>query len=305
MSKKVKSVNLNNYDKNILVPLFKVWIGGKELSFSRKNCITSVEIKETVTGSDSATLKISDPNFVFIDDTIFIEDKKIKIHMCWDKWSTKGYRVKFEGFITAVDINFASNGIPELSITCMDKTHRMNRKSKSRTFKNKTSAQIVKSILKNYGFKCKVDKKYKFAKQDNVSQSKQTDIAFIEKLASDETHPFTARLVGDTFIYEEMGKLKKPKLSLTYRKYPYSLVSFSPKINTQSRNITVSNSSVNSSSKGTSSSKGSVSSNNGGNKSKNNNSKNNNSNNNSSSNSSSNNGGKRKYNYTTRSWTKV
>ena len=255
----VREVDLSRYNKKVLNPFFKVWIGGKEISLAKRQCITSVSIKETVEGSDSATLKISDPEFVYLDDNIFIEDKRIKIKM---GWSNTKYRITFDGYISAVDIEFSSSGIPEISITCMDKTYNMNKTPKNKTYKNTTSANVVKQICKKYGFKCVVEKGYKFTKEASISQSKQTDIAMLTKLAGDETYPFTARLVGDTFYYEKIGKLNKPKISLTYRNYPHSLISFSPKINVKDKSANSSSSTVNSSSKKTSTSTGSITSNN-------------------------------------------
>lgn len=230
----------------ILAITYDVWISGTKLGIDKKECINSISIKETVEGADSATIEIQDPEFRYIEDNIFEEDNKIKIQLGWDNTT---YRVKFEGYISAIDINFNSDGIPKLTVTCMDKTHKMNRKKKDATFKNTTSAAVVKKIIKGYGFTCKVDGSYKFEKQETITQSHQSDIEFITKLAGDEVHPFTARLVGNTFYYEKMGKLKTPKMTLTYKKYPHEIISFSPKINKESKQVEIKGSSINTSSK--------------------------------------------------------
>ena len=134
----------------------------------------------------------------------------------------------------------------------------MNRKKKNKTFNNCTSAGVVKKIVKSYGYTCVIDRNYSFTKQETITQSNQTDIDFITKLAGDEVHPFTARLVGNTFYYVKMGKLQTPKMTLTYRKYPHEIISFSPKINKESKQVEISSSSVNTSNKSVSSTKGSV-----------------------------------------------
>ena len=175
-------------DGEVLAITYDVWISGTKLSMTKKECISSIEIKETVDGSDTAQIKISDPEFLYIDDNIFIEENTIKIKL---GWSNTTYRVQFNGYISAIDIEFASNGIPQLTITCMDNTHKMNRKKKNATFSKCTSAEVVKKIVKNYGFTCVVDSSYKFEKQETITQSDQTDIDFIQKLAQDEVYPFT------------------------------------------------------------------------------------------------------------------
>lgn len=239
----------------VLAIVYDVWISGTKLGMNKKACINSISIKETVEGSDSATIQISDPEFLYIEDNIFIEDNSIKIKL---GWSNTTYRVTFNGYISAIDINFDSDGIPKLTITCMDNTHVMNRKKKNETYKNCTSAEVVKKIVQGYGYSCVVDSSYSFKRQETITQSNQTDIDFITKLAGDEVYPFTARLVGNTFYYVKMGKLETPKMSLTYKKYPHEVISFTPKINKESKQVEISGASVDTSSKNVSSSTGTV-----------------------------------------------
>lgn len=247
-------------DGEVLAITYDIWISGTKLSMTKKACINSVEIKETVEGSDVATIKIADPEFLYIEDNIFIEENTISIKL---GWSGSTYRVEFNGYISAVDIEFQSSGIPYLTITCMDNTHKMNREKKSNTWKSTTSAKVVKEIVQKYGFKCVVDSSYSFTTQETITQSKQTDIDFIQKLAKDEVYPFTARLVGDTFYYVKMGSYTTPKMTLTYRDYPHEVISFNPKINKETKQSKISNSSVDTSSKSVTDSTGTTSSDNG------------------------------------------
>lgn len=229
---------------------YDVWIGGTKLDINKKACITSIEVKETVDGSDTCTIKISDPEFLYIEDNIFIEDNTIKVKLGWVGVT---YRVEFNGYISAIDVDFPSDGTPALTITCMDNTHLMNRKKKDNTFKNTTSAKVVQQIVKSYGFNCVIESGYTFETQETITQSQQTDIDFITKLAGDEVYPFTARLVGNTFYYVKKGHLTTPKMTLTYLKYPHDIISFSPKITKESSQVEVGSSVINSSNKAMSS----------------------------------------------------
>lgn len=239
----------------ILSIVYDVWISGTKMGIDKKECINSIEIKETVDGADTATIQITDPEFLYIEDDIFLEDNTIKIKL---GWSNTTYRETFEGYISAIDIDFNSNGCPKLTVTCMDKTHIMNRTKKDATFKNTTSANVVKQICKNYGYNVVVDSSYKFEVQETITQSHQTDIDFITKLANDEVYPFSARLVGNTFYYVKKGKLETPKMTLTYKKYPHEIISFSPKINKESKQVEIKSSSVNTSNKSISNTTGKV-----------------------------------------------
>ena len=243
------------YSNLVLSMMCDIWISGTKLGVSKKRCITDITIKETVEGSDTATLSITDPDFLFINDNIFVDENTIKIKM---GWSNSTYRDTFEGYISAIDIDFDNTGSPKLTVTCMDNTHKMNRQKKNKTFKKKTSAEVVKSIVKSYGYSCVIEKGYKFTKQDSISQSNQTDIDFITKLASDEVYPFTARLVGNTFYYVKMGKLETPKMTLTYRNYPHDIISFSPKINIETKQVEIKSSTVSTKNKSVNTTKGTV-----------------------------------------------
>lgn len=215
---------------------YEVFIGGTPLDLGLKECIEKVTIKETVDGSDSCTLQIADPDMVYINDDIYQENKRVKVVMRWHGYS---HKVTFEGYISAIDIDFGSDGIPSLVITCMDNTYRMNKEKKTKTFKKKTSAQVVESIVKKYGYKCVIQSGYSFTKQDTISQSEQTDIEFITNLANSETYPFTACLVGNTFYYVKRGKLAStPIHEMTYREFPNDIISFRPQINTEVVEVT-------------------------------------------------------------------
>lgn len=251
---------MSNYIQGeVLAITYEIWISNVLLGMDKKLCINSIEIKETVEGSDSAIINISDPDFLYIEDDIFIEENPIRIKLGWDNTT---YRVDFNGYISAIDINFDSSGVPKVTVVCMDNTHLMNRSKKNETFSNCTSADVVKKIVQKYGYSCVIDNSYSFTVQETITQSNQTDIEFITKLANDEVYPFTARLVGNTFYYVKMGNLEEPKMSLVYKSYPHDIISFSPKINKETKQVEIKSASVNTKNKSVSSSTGTTSSNN-------------------------------------------
>lgn len=223
-------------DGEVLSSNYRIWISGSELDINKKACITSINMLETVDGSDTCSINISDPEFLFIEDNIFIEDNSIKIQMGWSDVTTLQ---EFTGYISAIDIDFPENGVPKLVITCMDDTHLMNREKKNRTFKNTSNDKVVEQIVKSYGFNCVIESGYDFEVKETITQSNQTDINFITNLAGEEVYPFTARLVGKTFYYVKKGKLGTPKTSLTYMSYPHEIISFSPKINKETIQVEV------------------------------------------------------------------
>lgn len=212
----------------VLSCYWNISINGVELNSKRKKCINSIDIEELCDGSDVCTLSIHDPDYAFIEDDIFIEEATITVKI---GWHGETHRVTFTGYISAIDINFPESGYPMMSISCLDKSHLMNRKKKNRSWDNITRADVVKKIAQEYGFKCVTESGYSFKVQETVSQSDSTDIEFCEKLAGEERDPFMCKLVGDTLYYVKKGILKKSVATLKYRETPYDVVSFSPQIN--------------------------------------------------------------------------
>lgn len=218
----------------VLSCYWNVFINGKELDHARKQCIDSIEILEQCDGSNTCTIVVNDPDFFYIEDNIFIEEATVKAII---GWHGDTHRSTFEGYISAIDINFPDSGFPILSIYCLDESHVMNRKKKKRSWDNVTNADVVKKIAQEYGFKCVIESGYTFKLEDTISQSNVTDIEFCESLASKERELFMCKLVGNTLYYVKKGILKEPSSTMYYRKFPYDVVSFSPQINKETRQV--------------------------------------------------------------------
>jgi phage protein D len=222
---------------------------GKKLSQERLLCITNIEVDENCDGSDTLALTVEDPKYMYISDNIYIEDVKVHLSINWIGSSDK---VTFDGYISAIDIDFPEDeGFPVMTINCVDRTHVMSRKKKSRTWKNVTNADVVRKIAKEHGFKCVVQKGYKFTKEETISQSNETDIDFLEGLADSEKYPFMCKLKDNVLYYVKRGLLAKSKHSLHYKEYPYNVLSFSPKINKETKQEEINSSKVNSKTKKT------------------------------------------------------
>lgn len=218
---------------NVLSCKWDISINGKELSLNRYTCITNIEIEEICDGSDTCRIQLRDPDFAFIEDNIFVEEAKIKVTARVN--DVKNGNIEFSGYISAIDISFPEEGYPSMTLHCLDNSHIMNRKKKDRTWDNVSTADVVRKIAQEYGFKCKIQDGYNFETQDNIAQSDETDIAFLESLAKGENDIFMCKLVGDTIYYVKKGLLENPVSTLAYRLYPYSVISFSPQINKETR----------------------------------------------------------------------
>ena len=236
-----------NGGEKVLSMYWKLTIKDKELTLAQKKCITSIDIDEKCDGSDTLTLKVSDPDFVFIDDDLYTKEAKVSFSAGFNE-KTEG-AVEFNGYISAIDPEFPPDGIPVLSVTCLDGTHQMNRTKKKRTWSNTTSSQVVESIAKEYGYKFETEKDYKFKQENSIAQSETTDIEFIESLAKKEREPWLCKLKDGTVYYKKKGVVEEPVTSLYYKIYPYDIISLSAQINKETKETKVNEANINTSDK--------------------------------------------------------
>lgn len=220
------------------------WLTSTELEL-----VESITVQQISSGSDTLTLVIKDPDLNFLDKAVFIDEAKIQF-MC--RWSTTFSFYRFMGYISAIDVDFPEDGMPTLTITCMDNSHLMNREKKKRSWDNTTSAEVVKKIAQEYGFQCEVEKDYSFEVKDNIAQSDQTDIEFIESLADDEREPFSAKyimeekdgVITEKILYKRKAIDGEPKLTFSYKTGDCSIISFSPQINKETKQIKIEKSDI-------------------------------------------------------------
>lgn len=209
-----------------------MWINNVEIVGRARSCINSIEFDELCDGSDTCTITITDPDFIFIEDNIFIDEAKVLVRFGFNDDID---RKEFSGYISAIDISFPQEGSPTLTITCLDNSHLMNREKKNRSWDNVTRADVVRNIAAEYGYYPEIEPNYTFAPQDTISQSNQTDIEFLESLASQEREPFMCKVIGTRIVYKKKGLLQTPITSIGYKTYPFDVVSFTPQINKETR----------------------------------------------------------------------
>lgn len=206
---------------------WKVFINDRELVGKERSCIEELAFSNPINGSDTVTIKLADPEMTFVDDNIYIDNAPIRVS--WGLHDTLFHK-DFSGYISAIDITFPDTGIIEMTLTVMDGSHIMHRTKKKRTWSNTTNAAVVKQIASEYGFKCELESGYDFKTEETISQDNKTDLELIEDLAGNEDDKFYCKLIGDTIHYKKQGLIQDPVVGLTYRKFPYDLLSFSPQI---------------------------------------------------------------------------
>lgn len=218
---------------------YQIFFKGVELDEFRYSLIEEIVFEDNSTGSDLLTIRLNDPDFIFINDDIFIEEAQVKFLGGW----RNDYRTMFEGYVSLIDITFPNTGSPQMIIHCMDNTHLMNRTKKKRTWENKKNSDVASSIFKEYGLKAVVDASPRV--QESIAQSNETDISLLEKLASDELDPYLVYVENGTGYYVKKKILEKHQATLDYRDGDMNVIAFNPRINKEVKQVEVQKSDVN------------------------------------------------------------
>lgn len=231
---------------SLQVASYEVSINNMVLDLERRQCITSIDITEQVEGSDSCSIIISDPDMVFIEDSWFVEDYPFSIKISWFGIPEA---ITFNGYVSAIDIEFPESGAPILNIFCLDKTHLMNKEKKTRSWDNVTRAQVAQRIAQEYGLGFHLEAGYNSIVEETISQSKSEDIAFVESLAGQETQLYICKVVGNTMYYIKKGTLGVAVAAVGYKTGNRNVISFNPQLTTESRQVLTKDSSMDSATK--------------------------------------------------------
>lgn len=212
-------------EKILREPYFEIWIDGKPLDPEINELVEEVIYEDHATGSDICSVTINDPEMKLISDPLFASETPFKL--------IGGYRllrrVMLEGFISAVDYEFTEDGIPRLTIHAMDKSHIMDRVLRSRTFKKMSRYSVVQAIAKEYKFKFSGNPNKKALEvEESIAQSNETDIQFLMNIANE--CDMIVYIKGDTLYFHERNFTTTPQATLTYRNYPFNLISFTPRL---------------------------------------------------------------------------
>ena len=206
----------------LLEPYYEIHINGVKLRDDLKKYITQVEVEESDSEADLGRITVADKDFIFSNNIALTKKTPIKIYM----GHKKKFRLMLDGEITHVEADFGEDGVPYITIGAIDKTNKMTTVKKSRVFKNKTVADVVRIIAKEYGFKPKVQNTEPIL--DQITQEDETDAQFLTKLADEEA--FKLYIITETnelYFGAKISDFKVEK-NIYYNKGDNTIISFRP-----------------------------------------------------------------------------
>jgi phage protein D len=214
-------------DRQMSSVFFKITLDGKPMSAFETTLIEEIVFEDTSTGSDLVSVTFHDPDYTVIANPKIVRSTPCKIEA---GYMTK-YRTWVDGYISAVDVEFPQEGNPVVTVHVMDKSYIMNRVERKRVFKNLTYAGIAQKIAKEYGFSFEGDTSGGGSKkEESVTQSYETDIQFLIGLASEIGYLVYVR--ESKLYFKDKEKFVKNNSwdTVWYRKPPFDIISFRPRV---------------------------------------------------------------------------
>ena len=222
---------------------FNVNLNGQQFTTEMKEFISSIKMKKISTGASSLELQINDPEMTFIGDVeLFKQNVPVNFSFKKDKSNEV---VNFVGYVAQISVEM-SNDVPTMTIACSDESYKLDRKKKSKNWGNKKRHVIAKEIFQSYGLKTVIDESQdkpstsdSNSSSSEVSQSNETDMSFLTKLAGEEADDWLCYVFNGTGYYCKKKLLETPKKTLEYRKGECSIKSFKPTINSVTKRVPV------------------------------------------------------------------
>ncbi|HET7539652.1 MAG TPA: hypothetical protein VFK05_07265 [Polyangiaceae bacterium] len=220
----------DTHDTTFYAPRFRVKVGGKELH-ERGSDFLSLQFKDSIKDLSAFELTLNNwddggdggrPGFKYSDDDSLIQlGQRVELELGYA--DAPALTMMMIGEITALDPQFPSSGAPTVTVRGLDRLHRMRNRPHSFSWKNKTDADIARSIAEKNQMQSKVD-------DTNVSfavvpQQNMDDIAFLLERA--KRINFEVFVKNDVLHFVKSREGEAPTLGL---EWGTSLVSFTPSL---------------------------------------------------------------------------
>jgi phage protein D/phage baseplate assembly protein gpV len=208
----------------VFTPTFTVRIAGAELTEREANAVHEIKITDWLRLPDVCTVAVGyqadeTRGFADLDGSAFKVGAELEVKLGSTEETTT--QTLFKGEIVTVEPTFQAGHVA-MVVRAYDRSHRMMRSRKQRTFLNQTISDIVKKVAADSGIR--VSGASSGAPLDFVLQHNETDWDFVWRLA---------KRIGFEFICDDtQAEFKKPNpnaesVSLTY---PDDLYEFRPRL---------------------------------------------------------------------------
>jgi phage protein D len=163
-----------------LLSHMSIKIGGKDAPAAMMHDLNEIMVDTSLHLPDMFTIELNDDSLEWIDSSLLDVGSSVGISAKAVGEST-ATEILTKGEITAIEPELTENGGTSVIIRGYDKSHRLHRGKKTRTFTEMSDSEIVKKIAQECGLTVKVEKTK--ASYDHIFQDYQTDMEFIQDRA--------------------------------------------------------------------------------------------------------------------------
>lgn len=153
-------------------------VQGTTLPSSTMNELETVEIESSLYMPSMFVLRFHDDEFTLIDSNTFKLGNEVEVQL--DDYDGQLATV-IKGEITSLEPDYTDDAQMTVAIFGYDRSHRLNRGTKSTTYLNSSDSDIVQRLAQQAGLTASVTATS--VVRDHVVQDNQSDLAFLQELA--------------------------------------------------------------------------------------------------------------------------
>ncbi|MFN8375290.1 MAG: VgrG-related protein [Anaerolineae bacterium] len=183
-------------------------VGGADLAHELMDALIDVVVDTSLHMPAMFTMRFHDDHLRWIDDNTFRLGAPVEIAMTTPS-GTQGRVIT--GEITAIEPEFSAELTVMLVIRGYDRSHRLNRGTKSRVFVQATDSDMVQQIATDAGLQAEVQSTSEV--YEHIFQQNQTDLAFVHERAERLGYEV---FVDDTKLYFRQPRGDRGEVALTW-----------------------------------------------------------------------------------------
>ncbi len=162
----------------IHIASFAIKVDGKALDDALQRDLIDMAIDSNLQLPDMVMLQFYSTDTTVVDDQTFDVGKPIEVTVTDTTDPGEPLYTLFTGEITALEPTFTQEGYVRVMVRGYDKSHRLHRGRKTRTFANKKVSEIASQIAGDIGLKADVDATS--TTHVHIWQNNQTDMEFLQ-----------------------------------------------------------------------------------------------------------------------------
>jgi len=195
-----------------LAASFDIVINGQPVPAELVRNVTEIVVHDSLHLPDMFTLRIHDSDLRWIDSDLLAVGAGVEIRASAPGQGARpgGSGQLIVGEITALAPTFNRTGEPTLTVQGYDRSHRLHRGKKSRSFRRVTDSEIAQQIAREAKLRARVDPTpvvHEYVFQDN-----QTDLAFLQTRAQKVGYEMYVKEQTLHFVRRETERAEGPQL---------------------------------------------------------------------------------------------